>query len=252
MSINVKWVLAALGVYVFFLVYTLPAAHVIGRVSLPEQVNISGVSGSIWEGKAEVLVVAGLPIDNLKWDLSFFPLLWGNLSLDLDAGNNRDSDEISFKGPVTLDLFNTANVSASDFSLFLPSAFVISQLPLPLPVDAGGRFRIGIDQLEFQGQCTELTGQGQWLRARLEGLGEPLELGNFNADLSCIEGDTLIRVKEPNQFGLSADARVPADLAISVTGKFKPADSLPKQVHDAARFFGQPDADGYYQIQIPF
>lgn len=250
MSINIKWVLAAFGVYLFFLIYTVPAAHVIGRVTLPQEVEVSGVSGTLWEGKADLLVIAGMPIENLNWDLSFFPLLWGNLSLTLDAGNSRESEDISFKGPVTMDLFNTENVSVSDFSLFLPSALVISQLPLPLPVDAGGRFRIGIEELDFQGQCTELTGQGQWLRATIEGLGEPLELGNFDADLACIEGDTLIRVKEPNQFGLSADARVPANLAITVSGKFKPADSLPKQVHDAARFFGQPDADGYYLIEF--
>lgn len=250
MSTKIKWVIATLSAYLFFLLYTLPAAQVIGRAPLPQNIEVSGVSGTVWNGQAQLVIVDGMPVDNVKWQLSFLPLLWGTASLDLQGGNNRQVDDISFKGEAGISLFSPQNFSADDFSLFLPSALVISQLPLPLPVDAGGRFRINIESLDYAGQCAELAGTGQWLRANIQGLGEPLELGNFDADLSCIEGDTLIRVKEPNLFGLTADARVPADLNISVKGKFKPDASLPKQVHDAAVFFGQPDADGYYQLEF--
>lgn len=250
MSLNLKWFVAAFFTYVFFLIYTLPAAQVLGRITLAEQIEISGISGSIWNGQAQELVIDGMPVDELKWKLSFWPMLWGNISLNLDAGNSRESGDISFKGNASISLFDPQHFSAQDLNLFLPSGLVISQLPLPLPVDAGGRFRINIDELDYQGECSTLSGKGQWLRASIQGLAEPIELGNFDADLSCIEGDTLISIKEPNQFGLTADARVPANLIYTVSGKFKPSDSLPKQVHDAARFFGQPDADGYYQIEF--
>ena len=37
---------------------------------------------------------------------------------------------------------------------------------------------------------------------------------------------------------------------VKVNGKFKPDDSLPNEVHQASRFFGAPDADGYIPIKL--
>jgi general secretion pathway protein N len=250
MSKIIKWSIAVLMAYIFFLIYTLPSAHVLSRIDLYSGINITGVSGTVWQGNASAMSVNGLVVDDIDWELSFFPLLLGKISLDLDAGNSRDPDDISFKGPVTLNMFNLNQLSAGKFNLFLPSALVISQMPLPLPVDAGGRFRVQIESLDYDQGCQVLQGQGQWLKANLIGMGDPLELGNFDADLSCIDGDTRIQVKEPNLFGLSADARIPMDFAFSVTGRFKPDPSLPKQVHDAAKFFEGPDSNGYYTIEF--
>lgn len=250
MSNIVKWSLAIVFAYLFFLVYTLPAAHVMGRIDLGSEINLSEVSGTIWQGNASAISVNGLVVDDVDWQLSFLPLLLGKAALDIDAGNSREPDDISFKGPVKVNLLDLNQISTGQINLFLPSALVISQMPLPLPVNAGGRFRVQIEELEFNQGCQTLTGSGQWLKAELLGMGDPLELGNFDADLSCIEGDTRIQVKEPNLFGLSADARVPANLAFAVTGRFKPDPSLPKQVHDAAMFFDGPDSDGYYTIEF--
>ncbi|HBN99945.1 MAG TPA: general secretion pathway protein GspN, partial [Alteromonas macleodii] len=36
-----------------------------------------------------------------------------------------------------------------------------------------------------------------------------------------------------------------------VSGKFKPDNSLPQEVHQAARLFGAPDSSGYIGFQIP-
>lgn len=248
MKSSIKWIVAGILAYLFFLIFRLPANQLVGRLTLPDTISVSGISGTIWSGSAEFISINGMAVSNLKWETGALPLLLGNLSLDIKAGNSRASDEISFSGPVSMSLLSNQHFSASDFRMFLPSGLVISQLPLPIPVNAGGRFRIDIDELDYQQQCTSLTGTGQWLNANVVGLGDAIQLGNFNADLSCIDGDTLIKVKEPNMFGLSADARVPANMNISVTGRFKPDPSLPKQVHDAALFFGQAGADGYYPI----
>jgi general secretion pathway protein N len=37
---------------------------------------------------------------------------------------------------------------------------------------------------------------------------------------------------------------------IAVEGKFKPDESLPDEVHQASRFFGQPNSEGYIAIKL--
>lgn len=248
MTKRIGLVLAGIGVFIFFLLYFLPASQVLGRVQLPPNIQIGEVSGRIWEGRASAVSVSGLVVEDVKWDMQVLPLLWGQLSFEVDAGNARAADDISFSGPISTSVFSTGTLRTQDLKIFLPSALVIAQLPLPVPVNAGGRFRVQIDELDFDQQCQSLTGKGQWLNASFMGMGEPLQLGNFDADLSCEDGMTLIQINEPNSFGLSAVARVPADLQISVEGRFKPADHLPRDVHEAAKFFGQPDSDGYYEL----
>lgn len=250
MNQSVKWSLLGLLAYVIFLLIKLPANQLISRITLPPQMSISGVDGTIWDGNASSVIFNNIEVENVHWDTSFWRLLTGQLVLDLDAGNARSSDQVSFDGNIAVSLFNTKHIQADNFVLYLPANMVIAQINLPVSVDAAGRFKVEIEQLDYPGQCESLAGKGQWINAGMEGLGEPLSLGNFDADLSCIETDTLISVKEPNSFGLSAQTRVTQDLQFSVDGKFKPDESLPKQVKDAALFFGQPDPQGYYKISL--
>jgi general secretion pathway protein N len=39
-------------------------------------------------------------------------------------------------------------------------------------------------------------------------------------------------------------------MQFKIEGRFKPEASLPKEVHQAAQFFGQADADGYFPIKF--
>ena len=63
----------------------MPAIQVIGRVDLPKNVSISGVSGTLWTGKAQTIVVNGLPINNVNWELSPLALLIGKVSAHVKA-----------------------------------------------------------------------------------------------------------------------------------------------------------------------
>ena len=242
-----KWSLLCLLVYVIFLVVKLPASQLVSRIQLPSGVSLSGVSGTVWNGKAQQLVAHGLPVNSLTWQLDVLPLLWGTASAQVKAGNLRTVDEISFKGSVQL---AQSSIAAQNFQAYLPTNLVISLLPLPFPVNADGRFRVQLEQLEYAADCQALNGKGQWLKAEVAGLQGQIVLGNFDAQLSCNEGDVLLEVKEPNSFGLSAVARVPNTMKFSIEGKFKPDPNLPAEVQQAAQSFGKPDGQGYYPIRF--
>ncbi len=251
MKSRVLWIVVGLLAFVIFLLANLPATQVIGRTTLPDNLAMSGVSGTIWNGRAQTVVANGLPVDNLEWDVNPWSLLTGTLSMKVKAGDLRDATSIAFKGPLSIDLFSFEHVEAEDFLLYLPVDRVLAEVQLPLPVNAGGRFRVQLDALSFGPGCETLNGTGDWLNATVAGTQGPIDFGSYSAQLRC-EGESIgVRVEEPNMLGLTMDAVLQPDFSgMTVNGRVKPDDSLPDEVHQAALFFGQPDADGYIPIRL--
>lgn len=247
MKSALKWGSLCLVVYFVFLIVKLPAVHVLSRIQLAEDIRINGISGSIWTGHAQRVQTNNLPISDVNWTLSFFPLLLGEVSADIKAGNIRDTNQISADGHIS---FSGQHIQAENLFAYIPTNLVISLLPLPIPVQADGRFKIQLDEVDYQAGCQTFTGKGQWLNANYTGSAGAVDLGNFNADLSCDSGSIIVDVKAPNSFGLTAKTVIPADMKFAVTGRFKPEANLPKEIHQAAQFFGKKDSDGYYPIKF--
>lgn len=245
---SVKIVALAGLAYLLFLIASLPAAQVVPRLPLPPQLQVQGLQGSIWQGRAALVQYQGIPVRQLSWQVNPWALLTGKLSLQLDAGNSRDAEQIALKGHISL---GSSSANSDGLDLYLPTDLIISQLPLPLPVNAAGRFKVALDELAYdQNGCQAIRGSGQWLNAQVSGTRGFIPLGNFNAELGCDQQNMVLNIKEPNSFGLSAQARIPANFKVKVQGRFKPSADLPEEVHQAARLFGKPDNQGYYQIRF--
>jgi general secretion pathway protein N len=242
-----KWVSLSLVVYLLFLIVKLPAVQVLSKLQLSNSASVRGVSGTIWNGHAQRAQINGLPISDVNWSLSFFPLLLGEISAEIKAGNIRDVEQISANGYVS---FKGQHIKAEGLLAYVPTDLVISLLPLPIPVQADGRFKVQLDEIDYEAGCKKFTGKGQWLNANFIGSTGVIDLGNFDADLNCENGSIVVDVKLPNRFGLTAKTVIPADMNFKVEGRFKPEANLPKEVHQAAEFFGQPDPDGYYPIKF--
>ena len=251
MKSKLSWIIGAIVAFIVFAIAYMPASHVLGRVTLPKNVTISDVSGTLFNGKAQTVVVNGLPINNVKWQLNALHLLIGQINLDVKAGNIRDKNDIAFEGPISTGVFNQNTVSTTDFTLYLPVDRVIAQVRLPLPVNAGGRFKVKLDEMTFGPTCQSLSGTGDWLNATVAGTQGPIDFGTYSASLRCEGEDIGITVSEPNLLSLSIDAVVaPSMKNVKVSGKFKPDESLPEEVHQASRLFGAPDNQGYIAIRL--
>lgn len=252
MGINWRWLSAAIFLYLCLLIAFMPAAQVIGRIELPNTIRLGNVEGTLWQGEVDRIVVNTIPVNQLSWDISPWALLTGKIAADLDAGNIRDAEAIAFKGPLSVSLFNLQQISAEDFLLYLPVDRVLSEVRLPIPVDAGGRFRVNVESLDYSDKgCDNMMAYGDWLNARVAGTQGPIELGTFSAQIRCQNEQIVINVEEPNAFGLSMQATANQDFSgLKVTGQFKPDPSLPQEVHEAALFFGRPDANGYTQFSL--
>ena len=247
MKSALKWGSLGILVYLVFLIAKLPAVHVFSKLPLPADVKISGISGTIWNGHAQSAQINGLPILNLNWSLAFFPLLTGEISAEIKAGNVRDIEQVSVNGQVQ---FSGERIQAEDTLVYVPTTLVMRLLTLPVPVDAEGRFKVQLQEIDYQAGCQAVIGSGQWLNAKYTGTAGVIDLGNFDAKLGCENKQIIIDVKPPNSFGLTAKAKIPANMKFTIEGRFKPDANLPREVHQAAQFFGNVDSSGYYPIKF--
>jgi general secretion pathway protein N len=78
------WPLVALGVgaYLLFAILTLPASIVLSRLD-SSGVRAAGVSGTFWNGRAQVLTVGGVHVGGVEWDLHVLPLFAARLNADV-------------------------------------------------------------------------------------------------------------------------------------------------------------------------
>ena len=251
MKLKLGWIAAGLLAFLFFLVAYLPANQVVGRLTLPNNTSFTNVSGTVWTGSAGQAVVNGVPVKHLEWSINPWALLMGQLSLDVKAGNVRNTDDIAFSGPLSISLFNTKHIQASQFVLYVPASYVVANVSLPFPVQAGGRLKLNIQTLDVTPLCMALNGKGDWLNASVSGTQGPIELGNYEATLSCNGENIAITVEQPNLLGLSLSAMInPTDFNIDVEGQFKVDPSLPQEVHIASQLFGQPNTQGYTEFKL--
>lgn len=245
----IAWTAAGLLLYLALLIAKLPAIQVLGRMPL-EGINLQGVQGTIWQGTAHSLGVQGWRVNQLTWQLEFWPLLLGDIAVTLDAGNPREADEIAVNGPIRLKMTDPSQIHVHDLQLFMPAKQLLAQLPLPVPVTASGRLRVDIKQLDYQQSCQQLSATGHWLNASVDLPSGSTDLGRFDAQGECQNGNLQLTISEPNAFGLNATATLSQQGNFAIEGRFKPAPNLPDEIKQGAQFFGQPDAQGYYQVKF--
>jgi len=246
------WITLAIVAYVFFLIKLMPAAWLLNSriVPVPNNIIVSGVSGTIWNGQANRILAQGVAVDQVSWDLSFLALLMGQVSADVMGGRLRDQDAVYLKGSVTAYLLNQHAFDLTNTTILVPAQSVMGQMQLPVPVTAKGRFKADIATLEFDSICQVLSGSGAWNNGMVSGLQGPIEFGSFNALLNCVDGDLQIKVLPDNKLQLDALLIIKNAGGYSIDGVFKIPPDMPEEVEQAAVFFGRPDAQGFRRINL--
>jgi len=248
-----KWVILAIFTYVILLIAYLPANKIVSYVQINNPklpVVIGKVEGTLWSGKVDKIMTQGIVINNLRWEFSPWSLLLGKASIDLNGGKIRESDQAYVKGNISASLFNLQNVSAHELKLFLPARSVMAQLPLPVPVTADGRFRVDIQEFEFNNACVNLSGKGSWLKGTVSGPTGVIDFGNFDANLACEGEQFAIQIQPTNKLNLDAKVLLSVAGKYKINGRFKPSADMPKEVHQAANFFGAVDSEGFRKINL--
>jgi len=245
-----KWfvgIVAFIAVYLFFVVVQMPAQWLVSQVSLPKNVILQGVKGSVWNGRIERVVVDGYTINQINTRVNVLALFMLNPSVDVTFGGALVSGP---EGKATLNHL-LGNIELSQADVSISANDIAQQLPLPVPLTAQKFVDIHIDQFVMgQPLCEQLTGNVQWNKASVKALDQKVALGTLTGQLACDEGRIKFSFDPKNDLGLTFDAYVHAVGRVSGSGYLKPTSTFPKVLNDALPFIGQPDSAGRYKLNF--
>ncbi|NRD71985.1 type II secretion system protein N [Shewanella sp. VB17] len=245
MNLTKKIILGVL-VYLTFMLVLLPADIAVKLAPLPTNMNISGVSGSIWSGKIESVSIGQRQIDQVQWQLSPWGLLLGKVTLDLVIGN--PTSPVNGKGLVTLSM---SGIDAEGLKFDAPSRFLLGETRLPFRTEIAGELSVFIGTLQ-QGLpwCEQLDGKLFLNAVRVKNQFGHYPLGDIELALACIDGNVEIRSNEEmNQLGFNGSVLLQAEKNVVISAKIKETASQPDDLKKALTFLGKKDSNGYYPIK---
>ncbi|HEY8539365.1 MAG TPA: type II secretion system protein N [Steroidobacteraceae bacterium] len=243
---NRVWPYVALGVvaYLVFATVTLPANVVVPRVQ-PPSVTLAGLDGTIWNGSAQVLQVAGTHLGSVRWKLHVLPLLTLRPAATVEI---RRTDGFA-RGDVS---FSGNRVALEDVSAALP----ISALP-PRAVPGGW-------QGSINARFAALTLADGWPIAaagtvellNLTGPARrPMNLGSLQVTFPAAAGDsdtltgTINDIEGPIELTGTLQLKA-SDRSYLVDGWIKTKPDAPADLVRSLNFPGEVDAQGRRQFSF--
>lgn len=171
-----RWWLAGVIAYLIFLLATLPAAYAVGWLQrrVP-QLEITGVSGSVWSGNARDIVFSGQSWGRMHWSFDWTGLFTGHPGYRLAL---QDSD-VSLRGRVA---GGSQNLLLRDIHGHLNVQRLSSWLPLPQGA-VSGNLELQLARVTVvDDRPTSATGVINLVSTRLA-WPQPVTLGNYQLKL---------------------------------------------------------------------
>lgn len=236
--------------YIGFLVATLPATVLLKQVSLPKNILLSGVSGSIWQAKVEQVIVGEMVIRQVEAKLGFWSLLTLSPALPVTFGDPLLAGPEG-KFDITL---SQQKIEIDNLILMLKANEIAQHLTLPLPVTAKGDVEVALDHIAVNikdnNKCIAADGFVQWSKAGVFALDDNIKLGNFNANIACEDGALALLLSPKNNLGLTLSAYVRQGGRISGNGFLKPDANFPPELSNTLPFLGRQDSQGRYRLSF--
>ncbi len=176
MKPGMKLVPVAIGAYILFLVMSAPAAKLIPYFQSQLQgVQLAGISGTLWSGKAAQLSVTPVQLTQVSWSFKPLTLLLGAVEFQLDA--QLGGRALSASAGRSL----LSGAYLSDVSGSVTAANLMHWVGLGM-VELDGHLDFVLDEVEFSaGAIPAVAGQLAWKPALVLA---PLELNLGLAELT--------------------------------------------------------------------
>ena len=235
------------ALYLVFLVVNAPAVLLTKFAPIPDNVNLQGVTGTIWQTSVDNINVAGVNVENIETSLSALSLLSLNPSIQFESKGGL-SDSLTGQGELQL---SGEQLTVSHLTAQLPANVMVPFLNAPLPISAFGQVELHIEELTITGaQCSSASGKVIWQRAAISALEQTVELGDFNAQLTCYKDTLSLAIAPDNKLGLTFDARLTHQGQIVGNGYLKPGAQFPKTLNELLPFLGRKDGQGRYRLRL--
>lgn len=243
-----KLLLSALFITVFLVssIIHMPIAWLIQHIPTSSQVMVRGVTGTLWQGKAETIILKKVDLGQLTWQFEPMELLSGGVAFSTRFGRGAALDW-SGKGIVG---YNTNGAYAKGVLASVKAASLMKQIQMAVPVQIEGQLELTLNNYQFSAPWCEMAeGELVWSDAELKtplGAVNPVEA---IATLACQESMiTLKSVQDSTQLSSEFSVELHPDATYKLSGWVKPGDKLPKKVRSQLKWLGSPNSKGQYKI----
>lgn len=234
-----RFIVAGLFAFLLVLVVTFPA-RVAYQLFVPAEVQLSGISGSIWNGQAKEGIAGGAYLRNLGWKFQPASIMRGKLayltSADPGAGAMHAIVAVSMDGTLSLaDLYGSVPLDLvhqafqqsgirGDMTLRFDSLSIKDGLP----VDANGSITV----TDFHAPVLSAS-----------------EIGDFRADFTTSDNGITGTVQdESGVLDVEGTIKLLADRSYVFLGQVAPTAQTPQSITNQLQFLGSANERG----QRPF
>jgi len=235
------WPLIALGVgaFIIFAVVTFPASIVASWLG-SSGIYAGGVSGTIWNGRAQVLQIQGVNVGGVEWKLHALPLLTAHANMDVKV------TRIDGFAQTKLSVGPGGTMNFKSLSASLPlSALPPNVIPGGWAGTLNGRFReLTLDdgwptQVDGTLDVMDLTGPAR----------NPSKAGNYRIifDPAASTAEVLkgaISDAGDGPLQLDGTLQLKPDRSYALETLIAARPDAPRNLVQTLEFLGQPDAQG--------
>lgn len=173
------WILLALILWLVFVISKTPAIWGAYAMTGGGQLALSGVSGTLWNGRASLASFKVDDIDYSLGQLSWKLKPWSLLALSPCADIVTEMDRQQIQGEVCAGITGSLDLYRTDISA--PASLL--QPTLPLPID--GQLFVRVEHMQIQDNyLRRLRGNLSWTQAQINNGNNWMPLGSFAAQLT--------------------------------------------------------------------
>ncbi len=235
--------LLAIGAAVWLVgLLTMLPARVVHHWFSPPELQMSGISGTIWNGRASALQVQGLYLSNVRWSMQPLRLFTGKLAYLIQADP-------------------PGGFMTTRFAIGLNGRLHFNELQAALPIaalgaairndDLGGDVTLQLDELELvDGLPTRALGQAGVANLLIKSLA-PGPLGTFSVEFQNADnGITGIVEDVSGMLDVAATLQVNADRSYSLIGQVGTTQNAVPSIEQQLRFLGTANARGLREFRL--
>lgn len=240
-----KWwrlLLLFVAVYLVALAATLPMAQLMrwgGPALAQQQVQLAGIDGTLWTGRAAQVVVRGVALGEMKWELSPWKIVLGRIEahLELTGDDTNVTTRLSWK-------MGSHRWQLEQLEGRLPATLIKALTPR-LPAVPTGDITMAVSQAQFDAmRLSSLEGKAIWNKG---GISSPMAIAmgdlvaEFKTESNTINGhihDTGGPLQLDSQLNLMPDGSYRLNGKASVRAGANPA------LATSLSLLGQPDGKG--------
>lgn len=233
---KIKIILAFVALYSLSLVLTVPASMVARFIPENAGVQISGTSGTLWNGKvAQMDYRNQFQLQKLSWKFDWLALLTFKLKADVKFNNGRNV--MSGEGAVA---YGFSGLALADVKVDMQATQLMPYLKLPVPVTPSGSFSLIIENATpGAAYCDEIDGYLVWSDAKVATPMGNIDFAAPSMDLSCVEGDVLATLKQHSeQLSINANISLKEGDKYQLDGTIMGSDKLEPSILQALSWAG--------------